>query len=236
MKELLRYRILRGKIHVETGIHIGAGRESMEIGGVEPPIMRHPLTQQPYIPGSSLKGKVRCLLELKYCVKNEECFPTMKQAEDSWKPCGCGKCPVCIVFGSSNVKTTKTMTRVIFRDAFMTPDSVQKQEEASLEAGGYLSEIKSEIAINRKTLTVQSGALRTTERIVPGTELDLEIVLRHFEGDPVDDYLGLLKEGLDLLQRDSLGGSGSRGYGKVSIRDLTVEESSRNALANPSGD
>jgi CRISPR-associated protein Csm3 len=74
------------------------------------------------------------------------------------------------------------------------------------------------------------------ERIIAGTELDLEIVLRHFEGDPVDRYVGLLTEGLDLLQRDSLGGSGSRGYGKVSIADLTVEESSRSALGRASRD
>jgi CRISPR-associated protein Csm3 len=150
MKELLGYRILRGKIHVETGIHIGAGRESMEIGGVEPPIMRHPLTQQPYIPGSSLKGKVRCLLELKYCVKDEKCLRSMlpndkedprpletvmKQAGE-WKPCGCGECDVCIVFGSSKVDTTKTMTRVIFRDAFMTPEATCQRLRARLPSTG----------------------------------------------------------------------------------------------------
>ena len=217
MGKLCGYKIIRGKIHVETGLHIGAGRESMEIGGTDAPIMRHPITHHPYVPGSSLKGKIRSLLELKYCTD------TMQQG----RPCGCGKCKVCKIFGSSNIKTTeseKTMTRVIFRDAFMTPESLQSQEEAAAEGGGYYSEVKNEISMNRETLTAQRGGLRTLERIIPGSELELEIVLRLFENDPVDEYVTFIQEGLALLQHDTLGGSGSRGYGKVSIKDLEVED------------
>ena len=116
------------------------------------------------------------------------------------------------------------MTRVIFRDAFMTPESLQSQEEAAAEGGGYYSEVKNEISMNRETLTAQRGGLRTLERIIPGSELELEIVLRLFENDPVDEYVTFIQEGLALLQHDTLGGSGSRGYGKVSIKDLEVED------------
>ena len=35
----------------------------MEIGGVDNPVIRNPLNKQPYIPGSSLRGKMRSQLE-----------------------------------------------------------------------------------------------------------------------------------------------------------------------------
>ncbi|NJO73518.1 MAG: type III-A CRISPR-associated RAMP protein Csm3 [Leptolyngbyaceae cyanobacterium RM1_406_9] len=60
---------LAGKIRiestllVETGLHIGGGGETLDIGGLDKPVIRDPLTQQPYLPGSSIKGKLRSILE-----------------------------------------------------------------------------------------------------------------------------------------------------------------------------
>ena len=62
-------RQLAGKIRiesillVETGLHIGGGGETLDIGGLDKPVIRDPLTQQPYLPGSSIKGKLRSILE-----------------------------------------------------------------------------------------------------------------------------------------------------------------------------
>lgn len=55
--------ILRGKIEALTGLHIGGSKEKMQIGGVDLVVIRNPSNQYPYIPGSSLKGKLRHLLE-----------------------------------------------------------------------------------------------------------------------------------------------------------------------------
>jgi len=54
---------LKGKIKLESGLHIGAGNDEIHIGGIDSPVIKNPLTNVPYIPGSSLKGKMRCLLE-----------------------------------------------------------------------------------------------------------------------------------------------------------------------------
>src|SRR5438876_8657663 len=52
-----------GVLELVTGLHIGSGNSEMHIGGTDNPVIKHPLTLQPYIPGSSLKGKIRSLLE-----------------------------------------------------------------------------------------------------------------------------------------------------------------------------
>lgn len=209
MNALQEFRKFSGQILILTGLHIGAGKESMEIGSTDNPIIRHPITFQPYIPGSSLKGKMRSLLEVKYNADK------LHQG----KPCGCGRteCKVCTIFGSSESRNP-TMTRVIFRDAFMNPESMREQEEANERGEGYYSEIKNEISMNRQTMTAQRGGLRSLERVIPGSRFDFEIMLRVFENDPVDEYVQFIEEGLKLIENDYLGGSGSRGYGKVKFQ------------------
>jgi CRISPR-associated protein Csm3 len=54
---------IESKLLVETGLHIGGGNETLDIGGLDKPVIRDPLTQQPYLPGSSIKGKLRSILE-----------------------------------------------------------------------------------------------------------------------------------------------------------------------------
>ncbi|NER01078.1 MAG: type III-A CRISPR-associated RAMP protein Csm3 [Cyanothece sp. SIO2G6] len=55
--------LIKGKILVETGLHIGGGGETLNIGGLDKSIIRDPVTRQPYLPGSSIKGKLRSILE-----------------------------------------------------------------------------------------------------------------------------------------------------------------------------
>ena len=54
--------ILEGELHCETGLHIGAGKGSLEIGGADNPVIKDAFGR-PYVPGSSLRGKLRSLLE-----------------------------------------------------------------------------------------------------------------------------------------------------------------------------
>jgi CRISPR-associated protein Csm3 len=64
--KLNKISVIQGTIELKTGLHIGGGDTEMHIGGTDNPVVKHPHTNEPYIPGSSLKGKIRSLLELKY--------------------------------------------------------------------------------------------------------------------------------------------------------------------------
>jgi len=193
-------KTFKGKIKVLTGLHIGAGNDKVEIGGMDNPIIRNPLNREPYIPGSSIKGKVRSLLEW-----NEG------KVTDG-EPCKCGKsdCLVCTVFGTANNSKdgdkTRGPTRIIVRDAFLTDEWKEKFKT------GKIIEEKSENSINRITAKANP---RPIERVVPGVEFDFEIVLRILETDKADALVAFVKKGLTLLQNDFLGGGGSRGSGKI---------------------
>src|SRR5258708_19358037 len=60
--QLVGKLILSGDLHCETGLHIGAGKGSLEIGGADNPVVKDAFGL-PYIPGSSLRGRIRSLLE-----------------------------------------------------------------------------------------------------------------------------------------------------------------------------
>jgi CRISPR-associated protein Csm3 len=62
-KPLLGKLTLTSHLSVETGLHIGGGGENLDIGGLDKPVIRDPLTKYPYLPGSSIKGKLRSILE-----------------------------------------------------------------------------------------------------------------------------------------------------------------------------
>ena len=134
MKQLNTKKIT-GKIVVKTGLHIGAGNDKVEIGGMDNPIIRNPLTREPYIPGSSIKGKMRSLMEWKLD----------KLKNTGGKVCSCGKpeCEICRVFGSANTRSEgakdRGPTRLIVRDATLTGEWKKKFQD-----GKALVEEKSE--------------------------------------------------------------------------------------------
>ncbi len=207
--KLTHYRTFKGKLTALTGLRIGGSKESIEIGGMENTIIRHPLTDLPYIPGSTIKGKMRSLLEHRY-----------GQFTDKGEPCGCGECMVCRVFGPhKNVKHQLGPTRILVRDADLTPECVEELKRAQTEKGVFFAEVKTENLVNRKTGTADNP--RTQERVPAGTEFNFEIALRVFEGDDETKIVEFVKEGISLLEQDYLGSSGSRGYGKVK---LTLQE------------
>ena len=214
MKQIETKKI-SGKIVVKTGLHIGAGNEKVEIGGMDNPIIRNPLTHEPYIPGSSLKGKMRSIMEWK----------TGKLEKTGGKVCSCGlaDCEICRVFGSANNSDSandRGPTRLIVRDAVLTNEWKEK-----FKSGLPLVEEKNENSLNR--ITAEANP-RPIERVVPGVEFDFEISYRVIDtgdGGKMDrDYFeSVVKESLKILQSDYLGGGGSRGNGQIEFADLKDE-------------
>lgn len=210
--KLQEHVVVSGVILCQTGLRIGGSKDDIEIGGNDNPILRHPLSGLPYIPGSSLKGRMRSLLELKHSARTQQ----------SGEPCDCGQCSICRIFGTYwSWSNNLGLTRIIVRDAFLTADSVEELKNANQEKGIYYSEVKYENRINRNT--GKAADPRPNERVPADTKFDFEIVLRIFDTDSKKDAIGLLKEGLALVQQEYLGGSGSRGYGKVRFIVTTVD-------------
>jgi len=207
-----------------VGYFYGEGTaETIEIGGMDNPIIKHPITQLPYIPGSSIKGKMRSLLEWK--LDNFESNGEVHQY--GGRKCQGKECPICRIFGTSSDKAQIGPSRLIVRDAFLTEDSQKRLEELKRKKGLMYVEEKTENTINR--LSARSNP-RTQERVPADTIFEFEMIYRVFDFDSdegkVDEKLfDYVKEGIKLIQMDALGGSGSRGYGKVKI-DYEVESHS----------
>lgn len=211
--KLSKYVTIRGNLVAKSGLRVGGTEAAMSIGGAENPIIRD-FWGNPYIPGSSLKGKLRSLLEYK----------TGKAQEQTGRPCGCAQedCLVCRVFGP-HMKPGHALgpSRAVFRDASLSQDTLQQISALSKE-GKEFSETKTETMIDRRTGIAADHSLRTQERLPAGAKFDLEISLRVFDGDEEKKMVDFVKEGLSMLEKDYLGGSGTRGYGWVKVENLTV--------------
>ncbi|MGB9698113.1 MAG: type III-A CRISPR-associated RAMP protein Csm3 [Thermodesulfobacteriota bacterium] len=210
--QLLKHLTIIGTIRCETGLHIGGSTEEIEIGGVDLPIIKHPVTKEPYIPGSSLKGKMRSELEKKY------------NKTENGDPCGCGRedCLICRVFGPhKNTKHNLGPTRILVRDCPLSNKSRQEYNVLIKEKGIDYIEKKTENIIDRMRGTASHP--RTQERVPAGAEFDLEITLQVFNADNENMLKQIVKEGLELVEKSYLGGSGSRGYGKVKFLNMKID-------------
>ncbi len=206
--KLEKFEIITGKIECLTGLRIGGTKDTIGIGEMDNPIIRNPVNRLPYIPGSSLKGKMRSLLELKYSPVSQK----------NGIPCTCGMCDICLLFGCGSTKETREPGRLIFRDCPLNEDSRQILDEA---LPGTYAEVKTEVVMDRLKATVSDkGGPRPVERVPEGTVFDLSLTMRIFADDDPEkrkDFLNKLAEGFEMLEQDYLGGSGTRGYGKVKI-------------------
>lgn len=207
---------IEGKIICMTGLCIGGSSNGLEIGGVSQEVIKNPLTKEPYIPGSSLKGKMRSELEKKYGAKRRDKINnSIKYFTDNKQPCGCGKkdCMICTIFGAyKSPKAESAPTRIIVRDALPSEEFRMEIEKFYRNHENYLEEKVENIVKRDKGI---ANSPRTIERVPGGASFDFEIVLRVFEGDNEEKMLAFVKEGLELVELSYLGGSGSRGYGKV---------------------
>jgi len=209
MERFIGKLFINAVIEVETGLHIGGAKESLEIGGLDNPVVKT-VNGIPYIPGSSIKGKMRCALERAEGVK---------ESKNQGEPCGCGKCNICILFGSATSDDSKkTLTRLCVRDAFLDIKDFEGRFSELYEKEIYTEE-KAENVIDRITGTAKHP--RTMERIPAGARFISEMVISFYEKDDVSSLVKTFIQGLRLVEDEYLGGSGKRGYGKIAFKDLT---------------
>ena len=208
-------------LELVSGLRVGAGDSEMRIGGVDNTVIRHPHTQAPYIPGSSLKGKMRSLLEWRSGAVKEEAlgWRDYQSATPATQP---EVKRILQLFGiSGDAKLGDEMrelgpTRISFWDC-----NLQQDWLAEVRGNNQmLTEVKSENRINRISGVAEHP--RQTERVPAGARFDFRLSVKRLAGDG-DDLLTTVLQGLKLLELDSIGGSGSRGYGKVKFVRLAID-------------
>lgn len=195
---------ITGTLEVLTGMHVGGSSAFAAIGAVDSPVVRDTFSDQPMIPGSSLKGKMRALLAQKY--NDRKHLPDSYSCEDDDPR-------ILRLFGSAK-KNQIQRSRVLFRDMMLS--NMKELREYGLNSA---TEVKFENTISRMTAIANP---RQIERAIRGAKFDLSIVYNVQEADEVIPDLQLLAEGMQLLGFDYLGGHGSRGYGKVKFSDLQL--------------
>ena len=134
-------------------------------------------------------------------------------------PHGCDdpKCMICLIFGAhGNRRRLYGPTRILVRDAQLTENAKKTLQE--LETGSLYSGTKQEVGIDRRTGKANPAGPRTMEFVPAGTEFDLHIVLRIFEGDDKNRMVSLIEDGLKALTKDAIGGGGTRGYGWIDVK------------------
>lgn len=216
--KLIKIQKLEGTLELHSGLRIGASEGEIRIGGVDNQVIRNPHSNEPYIPGSSLKGKIRSLLEWRTgAVKSE---PLGIRDLDARYP---GVKPILQLFGVGGGDALEDAqaaeigpTRLSFWDAPLEADWVADIVEANLP----LTEVKTENRIDRIKGTAEHP--RQTERVPAGARFRFRLSIKVLDGDG-DELHRTLLAGLRLLELDSLGGSGSRGYGKVRFNDLMLD-------------
>jgi len=230
--KLTKIEVLRGTILCESGLSISGVNSGLSIGALSSEFIKNPITKEPYIPGSSLKGKLRCILEQEknqYGANGSGYKKPKKESEGREKkiqehdgtPCGCGVCTICKLFGAhASGKNDRTPTRLIVRDSMLTDKSRKRIENSDFNEE-VCFETKIENVIDRKKGNTINGGMRTNERVAAGTDFNFELVLQIYDVDTekdVEAYKELIQKGLTLIELTYLGGSGSRGYGKVKFK------------------
>ncbi len=221
---------ITGKLELVTGLHIGSGNNEMHIGGTDNPVIKHPLTGEPYIPGSSIKGKIRSLLEWELGVVgitdgHPLGFKHIKRLEGAVQE----KAKTLLkLFGGAPEGSDRDEalvkeigpTRLSFWDCALDSEWVKTMRERNL----LLTETKMENMIDRIRGVAEHP--RNTERVPAGARFEFALTIRRHDDE---DLIPMVWRGLKLLELTGLGGSGSRGYGKV--RFTALEMGGRDVLS-----
>lgn len=192
---------ITGTIEVVTGMHIGGSSAFSAIGAVDSPVIKDMRTGYPIIPGSSLKGKMRSLLAKRY----NTVFATTPDDD--------AEC-LTSLFGSAKKGNVRT-GRLLFSDMLLG-----NWEELKKQGLTSKTEIKFENTIKRTTAVANP---RQIERVIRGSEFPLYLVYEVVDEETLKKDFEILREGFRLLEYDYLGGSGSRGYGKIKFKNLYAE-------------
>lgn len=241
--KLIGKLILEGDLECQTGLHIGAGKGSLEIGGADNPVVKDAFGL-PYIPGSSLRGRLRALLEQAtgLAIPSELVYLSKRKGQEvrihqSERPDD----EVCLIFGRNPGRMERVAgeaietsaaspSRLTVYDSPLIPESITPQMRENLD--DELTEVKSENAIDR--ITSQANP-RTLERVPAGAKFHFRMVL-DILCDEDRELLPRLIEGLRLLEDDTLGGGGSRGSGRVRVSGLKAAWRSRSFYSSGSAE
>lgn len=210
---------IQGKLVAKTGLHIGGSSLGLSIGNTENTVVRNPFNNEPYVPGSSIRGKMRSLLER---LAGE--FTKMEGSEINHGPLTTKPDhPICKVFGVPAEQAQKhdaPPSRLIVRDGnLLNAKDLEKAHETDMP----FTEVKTEVVIDRIT----SAAMpRQLERVPAGATFGLNMVLNVWQDDNEKEMLDLIFRGLVLMQNDYLGGHGSRGSGQVKVEVEALTEKS----------
>jgi CRISPR-associated protein Csm3 len=231
--------VLEGELHCETGLHIGAGKGSLEIGGADNPVVKDAFGR-PYIPGSSLRGRIRALLEQSsgLAVPAELVYISRRRGQEvrihqSDRPDD----EICLLFGRNPGRMERvsgdamdsgvaTPARLTVYDAPLDLQSITAQMRENLD--DEITEVKSENAVDR--ITSQANP-RTLERVPAGARFQLRMVV-DILCDEDKELVRRVAEGLRLLEDDTLGGGGSRGSGRVRLANFRAVWRSREFYAS----
>ena len=208
MKQLVKKIKINTSITLITGLHIGGNSENVEIGGIDNPVIKLASKGDvPYIPGSSLKGKMRCLLE--------QAAGAPKVGLDE---------KVNNLFGITEnkaINTSNQPSKIIVRDAMLSDDSKKMLLDCDNLDMPY-TENKFENVIDRVKGIAQHP--RQTERVPAGAKFNAEFVINVWDDDDEQELIALFEKGIRLLENDYMGGSGSRGYGQIKFGEMKKTE------------
>ncbi|BBB93545.1 type III-A CRISPR-associated RAMP protein Csm3 [Methylomusa anaerophila] len=233
--KLLGKIIIKGRIETKTGLHIGGAQGNLEIGGLDNAVIKDAVGK-PYIPGSSLKGKMRSLLERYEGYLQPDKLVYQKKGNEPIRihMCDEPECPVCLIFGRNHGKqlqattpegrefrvTNVTPTRLQVRDAFLDELSLEGiKENLDLE----YTEVKFENSLDRITSAANP---RQQERVPRGAQFQFEMVYDVLCEDDMQRFAKVLTA-MILLEDDYLGGAGSRGSGQVKFKAVEIIWKSR---------
>lgn len=243
--QLTKKILISGTITAKTGLHIGGNNVGLSIGGADATVVRNPLTNEPYIPGSSLKGKMRSLLEKVYAVngfgpsigehiQNGPFTEYLKAGNGLTEEQVKNLNSIIDIFGTMPEKMKdekKPTSRLIVRDCEMEKNSVIKLT-SSKDTDMPFTEVKTEVVIDRIT---SAATPRQLERVPAGAVFNMRMILNVYDGDNEKELLDKVFEGLALVQNDYLGGKGTRGSGEVDIKISPLKYKDKKAYEEKSG-
>lgn len=197
---------LTGTMELLSGMHIGGSTAYAAIGAVDSPVLKDPLTNLPLIPGTSLKGKMRSLLARVY---NNQIAKSPNQDNER----------ITRLFGATSGGGEKgdqiIRGRLLFRDAVLS--NVDELADKGIKV---YTETKFENTINRITAVANP---RQIERAIRGSKFSFEIIYELTNPNEAEEDFETILAGLKLLELDYLGGHGSRGYGKITFKNIKFE-------------
>ncbi|MCI0556422.1 MAG: type III-A CRISPR-associated RAMP protein Csm3 [Anaerolineae bacterium] len=209
--------LIEGSIRAVTGLHIGKGKGGIMIGGIDNAVIRDTVTDKPYIPGSSLKGKLRSLAEKSAGKKKNFPRDSRVQIHVCERAADYKDCQVCRIYGVPGQMESSAPTHLIVRDIFLHGESADRLKDMETELP--FTEIKYEASIDRITSEANP---RPLERVPADSVFGpFEMIFSIYDQRDFTLLVNLF-EALRLLEDDYLGGSGSRGSGKVKFEGITV--------------